>query len=196
MKQINKIILISAMLLVNLIFNACADTEKDLLNENVSQLKSIYSSPIALKSGLDDGWEVIDENNDGYTWYSEVDPDTKNYRGVGYIAYISSNRTHADWLISPPLYLEAGKEYTISFYSKKEDYRGPETYVYIASYDIDELDLNDRVLTVSYYSMDYRYNSIKFTPDKTDKYYIYFEDNSAYNCGPHGLVGLDVSVKE
>lgn len=54
---------------------------------------------------------VIDANNDGSTWelYSYSD-------GTGYARYRYNTKNAADdWLLTPPLKLEAGKEYIVSF---------------------------------------------------------------------------------
>lgn len=51
---------------------------------------------------------IIDANHDGSTWGYHPD------QHCAYYVYNGEN-SGDDWLLSPPLYLEAGKEYTVSF---------------------------------------------------------------------------------
>ena len=51
-------------------------------------------------------WEVIDDNSDGYTW-------TLNSSGYAQYSYNYYNDAN-DWLVTAPVYLEAGKVYTFS----------------------------------------------------------------------------------
>lgn len=70
--------------------------------------------PYANTFGSKDAFDlmtVIDANNDGCTWSLYTYSD-----GTGYARYTYSTKNKADdWLLTPPLKLEAGKEYIVSF---------------------------------------------------------------------------------
>lgn len=65
-----------------------------------------YDNNFADETSLD-FMTVVDSNNDGATWGYHYE------QGCAYCVY--SSETADDWLITPPLKLEANKEYTISF---------------------------------------------------------------------------------
>lgn len=56
---------------------------------------------------IDSYWSVVDGNNDGNTWAFE--PVLKLMR------IATGLRGNNDWMLSPPLYLEKGKQYTVEF---------------------------------------------------------------------------------
>lgn len=56
------------------------------------------------------GWTVIDANKDGITWQYDNKGDAK----IGY----NSNSAQDDWLISPAITLESGKNYEVKFECK------------------------------------------------------------------------------
>ncbi len=64
-----------------------------------------YSNDFADESSLS-GFTIIDANNDGKTW--------KWHSGAVRASY-NSSKTMDDWLITPPMKLEAGKSYPVSF---------------------------------------------------------------------------------
>ena len=87
-------------------------------------VKTIYSSPIAVEDGLDTGWTQIDLSGNNRGWDSEYSDESMNYGGVGYAAHAyigyffnSSNVfcINDPWLISPKIYLEKGKEYLFEY---------------------------------------------------------------------------------
>ncbi len=61
-------------------------------------------------------WTVVDDDSDGYSWYR-----ASYYQGtLWYMKYYPENtvnpqRTASDWLISPPIRLQAGVSYTLSY---------------------------------------------------------------------------------
>ena len=66
---------------------------------------------------------VIDANNDGCTWSLYTYSD-----GTGYARYSYSKTNKADdWLLTPPLKLESGKEYIVSFEAANYQSKYPET---------------------------------------------------------------------
>jgi len=69
-------------------------------------IKTPYLEPFNDESALS-GYTIIDANGDEYTWM----PSDKNSL---YIRY-NSNMAMDDWLITPPVKLESGKKYVLSF---------------------------------------------------------------------------------
>lgn len=59
-----------------------------------------------LEQGLD-GWTIFDENGDGRTWTLQTDGSMR--------ILFNSSIDMDDWLITPPVKLEAGKSYVVSF---------------------------------------------------------------------------------
>lgn len=82
---------------------------------NVIVLGSVVPpyAPDFLSTGLA-GWTVTDSNEDGYVWTVMTDG---NDAGAVRNRY-NSTLAMDDWLITPPLRLEAGKAYAVSFDSK------------------------------------------------------------------------------
>ncbi|MCM1309441.1 MAG: T9SS type A sorting domain-containing protein [Bacteroides sp.] len=77
-------------------------------------------------SGLyqDSDWTVVDVNNDSKTWTDDKSSD--HFKGSGYttgkIYSYSSSNPGDDWLISPAIYLEAGKEYKAKYWVQTGNY--------------------------------------------------------------------------
>ncbi len=73
-----------------------------------------YSSPIALNGAtLDEGWTVIDANNDGKTWTTSA---FNSYNGEYGMRYTYNSALAADeYVTSPAIALEEGKEYVIMY---------------------------------------------------------------------------------
>lgn len=68
------------------------------------------------ESGID-GWTILDANADEKTW--------TEYQGAIRVSY-NSAKAMDDWLITPPLKLEAGKAYNVSFQAKSNGTKFPE----------------------------------------------------------------------
>lgn len=68
------------------------------------------------ESGLA-GWTIIDANEDGRTW--------TEYDGSVRVQY-NGSKDMDDWLITPPLKLEAGKAYNVAFQAKSNGTAFPE----------------------------------------------------------------------
>ena len=68
------------------------------------------------ESGID-GWTILDANGDGKTWMET--------QGAIRVSY-NSSLDMDDWLITPPLKLEAGKAYNVSFQAKSNGTSFPE----------------------------------------------------------------------
>lgn len=68
------------------------------------------------ESGID-GWTILDANGDGKTWMEA--------QGAIRVSY-NSSLDMDDWLITPPMKLEAGKAYNVSFQAKSNGTSFPE----------------------------------------------------------------------
>ena len=72
-------------------------TESAPFTENWSGVGALLSTDV---------WTVEDKNNDNYTW-EDLGTGTPAYNGA------NASQTADDWLVSPPLYLQAGTSYTL-----------------------------------------------------------------------------------
>lgn len=70
-----------------------------------SALEVPYFEDFLTGAGL---WTVIDNNNDGSTWIWNENAHVMRY-------HYSSSNNGDDWLISPPIKLQAGKNYSVTF---------------------------------------------------------------------------------
>lgn len=66
-----------------------------------------FSEDFADRAGALDKFTVIDANRDGNTWVV----DSENHARVDF----NSSKAMNDWMITPPLHLESGKKYPLSF---------------------------------------------------------------------------------
>ncbi len=64
-----------------------------------------------------DIWTIIDNNDDGSSWSRQTNTD--NYEGYAMRYYYSTSNNADDWLITPRIYLENGKSYTLKFKARK-----------------------------------------------------------------------------
>ncbi|MDE6393582.1 MAG: choice-of-anchor J domain-containing protein [Muribaculaceae bacterium] len=76
-------------------------------------------APDFAADGLE-GWTVIDANGDGKVWTAQADGSVR-------MTYNSSLEMD-DWMITPPLKLEAGKNYLVSFAAKSNGASFPERF--------------------------------------------------------------------
>ena len=73
-----------------------------------------------------DIFTIVDANSDQFYWFYERNDNTKN----SYVYYTANNQTYLpanDWLITPPIRLEQGKVYELSFDSWVYDRSYPES---------------------------------------------------------------------
>lgn len=157
-----------------------------------------YSSPIAVSGGFDDGWTVVDVDADGRTWDSNTDQSTTSWGGSGYRArhYASSNsQISDDWLISPAIHLEGGKEYKIFYVWKVESTTRPKNmnvYVSTAS-EPAQIKTSDPVKAyVGYTNTTYTKENVTFTPSETGDYHVSFQAATENNNYYIFLCGLEV----
>ena len=123
---------------------------------------------------------VLDNNNDGVTWHWE-----RQYSGGGRATYYRSATNDADdWLLMPPINLERGATYSISFdantaISNDVDYldvaygQGLNTERYETL--IDHIVLNEPIT--------HTYRNDTIVPAKTGVYYFGFHCTSVANYG-------------
>ena len=67
---------------------------------------------------IPEGWSVESNNDDGYLWY--VDDITYHSFPNDMRIFNNQYKSMDDWFFSPPLFLESGKSYNISFYYGSE----------------------------------------------------------------------------
>lgn len=147
------------------------------LPQVVLGFETIYSSPIAVKGGLDNGWV-------GKNWTSVTDSNNQDYGGIGYAAYNSvfvnyqSNKTEWQWLISPKINLEAGREYRFIWHGRRLSDNwtdAPYIRVYITkSNNPDDIYPQYGEKQDTWLRSSYDTNSITFTPQTSGYYYCSF----------------------
>lgn len=87
---------------------------------NIVVLGSIippYSSDFSTDAGFA-GWTLIDANGDGEVWVGQSDGSV----GISYNSYMAMD----DWLFTPPIKMEAGKSYELSFIASSYSSSFPE----------------------------------------------------------------------
>ncbi len=81
-----------------------------------------YNSEIGGATSLDDGWTVIDLDNDGKTWVNDNYPANRGYdvagTSHGVIMQWDRNNAKNDLLITPAIHLDEGQDYKITFWIK------------------------------------------------------------------------------
>lgn len=90
----------------------------ETMSNNISIGESItppYHEPFDTETALD-YYTILDNNNDTYSW--------RWYDGTMECPYMGT--TMDDWLLTPPIKLETGKEYTFSFDTWVAQYNRPE----------------------------------------------------------------------
>ena len=113
-------------------------------------------------------WEVIDVNGDNRTW-------TRNNNGYAQYTYSSSNAAN-DWLVTAPVYLEAGKVYTFSIDARaySSDYPERMEVRMAATNDADALSSGKVVIPYTQFSSTsfYTYSNNKVRVNETGNYYF------------------------
>ena len=155
-----------------------------------------YSSPIAISGGFDEGWTVIDANNDGMTWKS-YSMSATSIGGTDYSAQAyGGNADHPkdDWLISPAIYLEEGKEYRVFYGIKAEGSSHPQDLdVYLTTSNEPETIKSTDPLREykSYKETTYKKEDIVFECTESGDYYLSF-----YCTSPNDNWYMYVAVAE
>ncbi len=163
-----------------------------------SALSAAEPHSVPYASGLyqDTEWTVVDVNKDGKTWADNSS--SYNYSGSRFTSgkqysYHSSNDGN-DWLISPAVTLEAGKEYKAKYWVNTRSYTESKKLTFADSGDVDALAagtvLTDFTATKAYPSM--TKVSAVFTVPTTGTYYFGFLAYSPKNMGWINLTGFEV----
>lgn len=86
---------------------------------SAAALAQAATVPYASDMCEDEAWTVLDSNDDGVTWndlYDDYDIKDSGFEYGKWYKYSRQNDAD-DWLISPAITLEAGKTYTVSFWT-------------------------------------------------------------------------------
>ena len=79
-------------------------SNKEALGEHITPAYEVRFDDI---NKIESYWTILDNNHDGETWYLEDTYDVMRIR--------MGSRGNNDWMLSPPLYLEKGKHYSVEF---------------------------------------------------------------------------------
>ncbi len=155
-----------------------------------------YTSSIATSSSTkDEGWDVKDQNNDNRTWAPSSQSGTDKGFAMQY-TYSGSNPGD-DYLISPAIHMEAGKEYIVSFKYKTSSSSYKERLKVFMSQSTVPTDILESSL-LNYFE-DYGVTtwntfSYPFSPAKTADYHLVFYSCSLVN--KYNQFVADVKVLE
>lgn len=145
----------------------------------------------ASSSALSSGWSVIDANNDGRTWAAGNETHTSKPTGI--TATASSNYTYSgkgnmdDYLLSPAIHFEAGKEYKVIFNWRAGNKNESETMTVYLSQSVQPEEIKASTEIVSYVNfvganegVDANYQKVSktITPEQTGDYHVVFYCNS------------------
>lgn len=141
-----------------------------------------YSSPIYLDYyTMADGWDNIDGNEDGKAWDAHSQTLSSFNLGTSYAAryYNASTAVELgeDFLVSPPIHLEGGKEYRILYIWKVESTAHPRSMnVYASTSKVPSEILQTEPIQsyVDYTDNVYKRMGTTFTPAADGDYYISF----------------------
>lgn len=154
-----------------------------------------YSSNIATadkSSNVDPDWTVIDANGDGKTWDSKGATNSQSsFGGPGYAiacTYSGSNASD-DYLISPAIALEAGKEYIVQYlYTTYSDPESMKVFVSTTAVPEEIQALTPMKEYDNYKQNYYSRESFSFTPESDGEYYVTF-----YACSPKNKWRVEVA---
>ena len=174
------------------LYNVTADNH-GLESEKAMSNSVVYGGglPIPWSCTFDDAaslalFTIIDANNDENTWRW-----TKYHNGAAYYAYSKTNDAD-DWLISPPLALEANKSYTIKFENEvlKDCYPEKMELRYGQGSDTDNYEV---VMPVTTFINDsYTTNTFSIRPQQDGDYRLAFHIVSDANEGTMAIDNLKV----
>lgn len=133
------------------------------------------------------GWTIIDGNNDGLKW--EIDFD-----GSLYMEY-NRDLDMDDWLITPPVKLEAGKAYNVAFEAQgMDDYHTEKIEVKWGKTNTAEGMTNTLIAPTEITINKYEQLSNMIVPSESGLYYIGFHGIS--DADQHYLFLNDIQIKE
>lgn len=120
-----------------------------------------------------DFFTVIDGNEDGRTW---------NYHNGAVRVQFNSSLPMNDWLITPPLKLEAGKTYHVSFKAKSENDRYPERVEALWGTDNNAAAMTGALVEASVPGADYAVYDGYIAPEADGIYYVGIHGISDKDC--------------
>lgn len=134
---------------------------------NAVVLGSIVPPYVADFSEGTTGWTILDANNDGKAWSVQSDGSIR-------MTY-NSSLDMDDWLITPPLLLEAGKGYNVSFVAKAQSTTFPERLEVMWGDNNTISAMTNTLLAPTVINADYYVEySEMLIPETSGKYYIGF----------------------
>lgn len=123
-----------------------------------------------LTAAIPADWAVEDANTDGFTWEAV---DWGGVRGAPAARYLSNPGEAAnDWLIAPPLPLESGVDYTVSFHARVTDSTQPHALQVVVGTSPTEGDLVLDLPAIS--DTNATLHEATFTVDATGDYHVQF----------------------
>ena len=133
-----------------------------------------------------EGWTVINANDDSKTWEAVWDGD--RYAYIAKIGYTMQNTNpHDDYLLSPAISMEGGKEYYLVINYKMGGYYDLDNLtVYVSkSTDVDQIKASPVILeNKDTYIPVYTHEMMTFTPEESGEYYVVFYcDSEEYRSG-------------
>ena len=131
-----------------------------------------------------DLFTVIDANNDGHTWRW-----TKYHDGAAYYIYSKTNDAD-DWLLSPPLALEANKSYIVKFDNEVLKAKYPEKMELRYGQGLNT-ETYEVVMPVTTFTNDeYTTNTFTIRPQQEGDYHLAFHIVSDANEGSMSIDNL------
>ncbi|MEI7597410.1 MAG: choice-of-anchor J domain-containing protein [Bacteroidota bacterium] len=174
-------------------------TDQKLSNDTaVFVVNTLAAKTIPYSMGFEpneslEGWQIIDKNNDGNTWFYEAI--YGGHGGPGYITYEFNSNAANDYLVSTCINFEAGKTYNLGFYYRAMDGNSPEKMrVYLLDNQTSGSPVSQIVNLSNIANSTYAKSSSNFTVPATGSYYLGF---NIYSVANSFLLFLDdISITE
>lgn len=173
------------------------EVEVNGVRSSRSSITYMLPRPLPYLSDFNDsGWTIIDVGNDGKTWHIQDNYYILEdyYRGAT-CDHTGSSNVSEDWLISPPLLLTAGVEYTVKFKYRNGEHvrKGPLALYASTQNSIEGLTSGIRIIAnvpAFFESTDALYS---FTATESDYYYLGFCAMAYRGRMPIYMTGLEVA---
>lgn len=135
-------------------------------------------------------WTMVDANADGYTWTY-----ASNYGNPAMLARSTYSYECDEWLITPPLKFEAGKEYKISYDAGAMNAYYPPTYTLALGTSAAPSEL-DAVFHTATVEDSYPAHSIIYLPEITESGTYYIGLHAKWGKGYPALYFNNVKIEE
>jgi len=133
---------------------------------------------------------IIDANNDGVTWKYMAN----NYKKFYFMQlYHNSQLASDDWLITPPIKLQGGREYYLSFDSHGTAYNNEKIEVKFGPANTIE-GMTSEILPVTVMKKDTSITHLAFTPSTDGNYYVGFHGCSDKNKNYTYVTNIDIQA--